>query len=125
VLRLKDQESGRELTVIRSFDGKESRVTLETLEGSFQGPSAEGRLIDLIWPDAASASDPLEALASVLTCSVYLEQDVIRQFVEAATKEQRFTAVSELVGAGRVTELQSSLEQAKRSWSYGDQPTPR
>ena len=117
VLRLRDQQSNRGLTVTRSFDGKESRFTLETPEGSFQGPSAEGRLIDLLWPDAAAASDPREALASVLTRSVYLEQDLIRQFVEAATKEERFNAVSELVGAGRVTELQSSLEQAKRAWS--------
>ena len=116
-LRFKDQGSGHEFTVIRSFDGKESRVTLETREGSFHGPSAEGRLIDLIWPDAAAASDPREALASVLTRSVYLEQDLIRQFVEAATKEERFAAVSELVGAGRVTELQASLEQSKRAWS--------
>jgi DNA repair exonuclease SbcCD ATPase subunit len=116
-LRLRNQESNRGLTVTRSFDGKEARFTLETPEGSFQGPSAEGRLIDLIWPDAASASDPREALASVLTRSVYLEQDLIRQFVEAATKEERFNAISELVGAGRVTELQSSLEQAKRAWS--------
>ncbi len=100
VLRLMDQESNRGLTVTRSFDGKEPRFTLETPEGSFQGPSAEGRLIDLIWPDAASASDPREALASVLTRSVYLEQDLIRQFVEAATKEERFNAISELVGAG-------------------------
>jgi hypothetical protein len=65
VLRLRDQESNRELTVTRSFDGKEPRFSFETPEGSFQGPSAEGRLIDLIWPDAASASDPREALASV------------------------------------------------------------
>ena len=116
-LRFKDQGTGEEYSVIRSFDGKESRVSLETRHGSYQGPSAEGRLIDLIWPDAAAASDSREALASVLTRSVYLEQDLIRQFVEAATKEERFAAVSELVGAGRVTELQSNLEQAKRAWS--------
>jgi DNA repair exonuclease SbcCD ATPase subunit len=117
VLRLKNQDSGHEFAVTRSFDGKEPRVTLETREGLFHGPSAEGRLIDLVWPDAASSSNPREALASVLTRSVYLEQDLVRQFVEAATREERFTAVSELVGAGRVTELQATLEQAKRAWT--------
>src|ERR1035441_2429237 len=89
-LRFKEESSGREFTVTRSFDGKESRVALETPAGTFQGPSAEGHLIDLIWPDAAAASDPRKALASVLTRSVYLEQDLIRQFVEAATTEERF-----------------------------------
>lgn len=116
-LRLRDLANGGTFTVTRSFDGKEGRVTLETPEGSYQGPSAEGRLIDLIWPDAASASDPRDALASVLTRSVYLQQDLIRQFVEAASDQERFTAVSELVGAGRVTELQASLERAKKAWT--------
>ena len=103
--------------VTRSFDGKERRVTFETSEGSYQGPSAEGKLIDLIWSDAASASDPSEALASVLTRSIYLQQDLIRQFIDAASPQERFAAVSELVGAGRVTELQDSLERSKKAWS--------
>ena len=109
--------TGRQFTVTRSCDGKETRLALKTPEGSYQGSSAEGRLIDLVWPDAASSSDPREALAFVLTRSVYLQQDLIRQFVEAATDRERFTAVSELVGAGRVTELQGSLERAKKAWS--------
>ena len=116
-LRLKDPSTGGQFAVTRSFDGKQERVTLVTPKGSYQGPSAEGRLVDLVWPDAASASDPREALASVLTRSVYLQQDLIRQFVEAATDQERFTAVSELVGAGRVTELQANLERAKKAWS--------
>ena len=109
--------TGRQFTVTRSFDGKETRLALKTPEGSYQGSSAEGRLIDLVWPDAASASDPCEALAVVLTRSVYLQQDLIRQFIEPANDRERFTAVSELVGAGRVTELQGSLERAKKAWS--------
>ena len=109
--------TGRQFTVTRSCDGKETRLALKTPEGSYQGSSAEGRLIDLVWPDAAFTSDPREALAFVLTRSVYLQQDLIRQFVEAATDRERFTAVSELVGAGRVTELQGSLERAKKAWS--------
>jgi DNA repair exonuclease SbcCD ATPase subunit len=116
-LRFEDPQAGRQFTVTRSFDGKEARLALETPEGAYQGPSAEGRLIDLVWPDAASASDPREALASVLARSVYLQQDLIRQFVEAATDHERFAAVSELVGAGRVTELQGGLERAKKAWS--------
>lgn len=116
-LRFKGHGTREQFTVTRSFDGKEPRVSLETSEKSYQGPSAEGKLIELVWPDAASASDPREALASVLTRSVYLQQDLIRQFIEAASDQERFTSVSELVGVGRVTELQASLEQAKRAWS--------
>jgi DNA repair exonuclease SbcCD ATPase subunit len=115
-LTLRSQEMG-ELTITRSFDGKDARVALETREKNYQGPSAEGRTIDLVWPDAASATDPHEALAAVITKSVYLQQDLVRQFIEAASDQERFAAVSELVGVGRVTELQGSLERAKRAWS--------
>ena len=116
-LCLREQGSGEEFTVTRSFDGTERRVALETSDNKYQGPSAEGHIIDKIWPDAALATDSGEALASVLARGVYLQQDLIRQFVEAATDQERFTAVSELMGAGRVTELQNSLERAKKAWS--------
>lgn len=116
-LRFKDGLNGNHFAVTRSFDGKERRITLETSDGSYQGPAAEGKLIDLVWPDAAAASDPSEALATVLARSIYLQQDLIRQFIDAALPQERFAAVSELVGAGRVTELQDSLGRSKKAWS--------
>ena len=117
VLRLRDARNRRLYTVTRSIEGEEERVMLETPEATFQGPSAEGQLIDLIWPDAATASDSREAIATVLARSVYLQQDMIRQFIDAASPQDRFTAISELLGAGRVTELQESLERSKKAWS--------
>jgi DNA repair protein SbcC/Rad50 len=117
ILRFKNPANGSQYTVTRSFDGKEKRVTLETPNGSLQGPSAEGALIDLTWPDAAAASDPGEALSAVFTRSVYLQQDMVRQFIDAASPQDRFAAVSELVGAGRVTELQDALERSKKAWT--------
>jgi len=110
-------ETGSELTVTRSFDGAETRIAVEGSSGAYQGAAAEARLIDLVWRDATSASNSQKALAGVLTRSVYLQQDVIREFVEAASDEERFQAVSELIGAGRVTDLQASLERAKKAWS--------
>ncbi len=117
VMRLRGARNRRPYTVTRSIEGEEERVMLETPEATFQGPSAEGQLIDLIWPDAATASDSREAIATVLTRSVYLQQDTIRQFIDAASPQDRFTAISELLGAGRVTELQESLERSKKAWS--------
>lgn len=116
-LCLQDPLTGNKYTVTRSFDGTDGRITIQTPEDTFKGPTAEGWLINLLWPDAASASNPSDALASVLTRSVYLQQDLIRQFIEATPEQERFEAVSELVGAGRVTELQTSLERAKKAWS--------
>jgi exonuclease SbcC len=116
-LQFKNSSTDERYTVTRSFDGKESRVALKASDQSYQGPVAEASLINLIWPDAAAALKPKEALAAVLTRSVYLQQDVIRHFVEAASEDERFEAVSELVGTGRVTELQNSLERAKKAWT--------
>lgn len=117
ILRFKDPAKGNTYAVTRSFDGKEKRITLETPSGTLQGPSAEGALIELTWPNAAAASNPGDALAAVFTRSVYLQQDMVRQFIDAASPQDRFAAVSELVGAGRVTELQDALERSKKAWS--------
>lgn len=116
-LQLRDSSTNERYTVTRSFDGQESRVTFKAGEEWSEGPVAIANLIKLIWPDAASAPEPEKALATVFTRSVYLQQDVIRHFVEAASEDERFEAVSELVGIGRVAELQGSLEREKKAWS--------
>jgi DNA repair exonuclease SbcCD ATPase subunit len=115
-LRL-DSTASKPMRVVRTFDGVSTRTTLETENGVLSGPSADGRIIDAIWSDVATATDPCLSLAAVLTQSVYLQQDLIRHFVDAETDHARYTAVSELVRAGRVTELQSSLERTKKAWS--------
>lgn len=93
------------------------KVSVETPEGVLRGPEAEGLLIQQIWKEAATAASPTEALATALTRSVYLQQDLVRDFIDSVTEQDRFSAVSELVGAGRFTDLQGELERAKRAWS--------
>lgn len=105
------------IRVTRVYDGKETKLSVEEHGKIARGPEAEGHLINLLWRDAANASNPMEALATVLSRSVYLQQDLVRQFVESATGQERFSAISELVGAGRVTELLADLEKSKTAWS--------
>lgn len=116
-LGLHDPMTGERVAITRSFDGTEGRLTLATSDATLHGPTAEGKLLDLIWPDASQASKPRDALASVFTRSLYLQQDMVRQFVEADSDTDRFAAVSELVGAGRIGELQASLERSKKAWT--------
>ena len=117
VLRLGRADRSLALTITRVFDGTVTRVSVEAPEGVLRGPEAEGRLIQLIWKEAATAGSPGEALATALTRSVYLQQDLVCDFIDSVTAQERFSAVSELVGAGRVTDLQAELEGAKRAWS--------
>lgn len=116
-LRLGRTDGSSPLTVTRVFDGARTTVSVETPEGVLRGPEAEGRLIQQIWKEAATAANPAEALATALTRSVYLQQDLVREFIDSVTPQERFGAVSELVGAGRVTDLQGELERAKKAWS--------
>jgi DNA repair exonuclease SbcCD ATPase subunit len=114
-LTLRSDET-EEFEVVRSFDGEMMRVTTRQRDAA-QGPAADAALIERLWPTAATAGSPMDALAELLTRTVYLQQDVIRDFVENTTEQERFSAVSELVGAGRVTDLQVQLERSKTAWT--------
>ena len=111
------QGDGLAVRVIRSHDGSRPRLTVEIDEKSYRDERAESRLHEVLWPNATFAPDANSALTTTLTRSVYLQQDVVGQFIDGDTARERFEAVSELVGAGRVTELTTSLERAKRAWS--------
>ncbi len=117
-LRMRDS-SGAEWRAIRSTDGDHERFTLETEDGSLEGPSGELRLMEKLWPSAVSTLEGAEVFETVITRSVYLQQDLIRQFLESDTEEERFRVVGELVGAGRLTELQRELERARNAWTRG------
>jgi DNA repair exonuclease SbcCD ATPase subunit len=112
-------ETGERLTIVRSRlkDDDSSRLQLQVADDVLRGTKAQVELFERIWPDALSAPDGNAALSLTLTRSVYLQQDLVRQFVEADSDGERFEAVSELVGVGRVRELQLGLEAARRAWS--------
>ena len=103
--------------VVRSSSGKQSTLLLEADGEATRGKEAEASLLRLIWRDALVASKPEQALISALERGVYLQQDLVREFIEAESDQDRFTAISELVGAGRVTELQASLERSRIAWT--------
>lgn len=112
-----EDDDGARFTVIRRFDGKTAPLMLEDGESTYRGPQAEHELLQRVWPDALSASEPLGALRSALERGVYLQQDLLTSFLSADTDQERFTTISELVGAGRVTELQTTLERSRMAWS--------
>ena len=110
-------DSDQEITITRVFDGDSQSLQATIGEEHFKETSARARILELLWPEAASAKDGDESLSAALARSVYLQQDRLRDFLESATDQDRFNVISELVGAGRLTELQSQLESESRSWS--------
>ena len=103
--------------VSRSFDGEKQRLRLQ-LNGDVIGePFTTTRLLEKIWPEALLTANGVLSLTTAITRSAYLQQDLVRQFIEADTDKDRFESVGELVGAGRVTELQLALERARNAWT--------
>jgi len=116
-VELELQRDGTSMRVVRRFDG-DMHLSLDDGEhDSVMGASAETALIDALWPDARGAAEPGDALSRSLTRATYLQQDVVREFVEADDEQKRFSVVSELVGVGRVTELQRQLEASRTAWT--------
>lgn len=112
-----EDSSGASLKVIRSSDGSRQQLRVDHGDEVTRDESARVRLLELLWPEAVHTPDGLAAFTAALTRSVYLQQDLVREFIESDSDQDRFGAVSELVGAGRVTELAVALERAKTSWT--------
>ncbi len=109
-------DEGSEMRIVRRFDGRE-HLTIENGAGEVSGPAAEAKLLEALWPDAKFAPEPQVALSRSLTRATYLQQDLVREFVESDSEQERFQVVSELVGVGRVEELQRQLEGSRNNWS--------
>src|SRR5262249_39706745 len=105
------------IRLARTFDGDQQHVRLEVNGEVFREDEGKFLVVRTLWPDALATADSAAALASAITRSAYLQQDLVRQFVEADTEQERFAAVSELVGVGRVTDLHIQLDRAKANWT--------
>jgi DNA repair exonuclease SbcCD ATPase subunit len=119
-LQLQNQQTGFKYEVIRSSDGSRQNLTFKIRsaaeEQSYSHDAARLKLIESLWPGAVAGNDLEKSLASAYVRSIYLQQDLVRQFIDADDEQERFNVVSELVGAGRVTELQLQLERSKVAW---------
>ena len=110
-------EDNQALEVIRHSDGEKVGLLVNAGGETFRGGDAQYELLRCLWPDGLAASESGPALQSALERGVYLQQDVLTGFLTADTDQDRFRAISELIGAGRTTEFQEALERSRRSWS--------
>lgn len=109
--------SGSEVSIRRNSDGSSQTVTVKSNGREFKGASATSFLADLLWPEASSSSESDTILNSTLCRSVYLQQDCIREFLDATTDQERFNTISQLIGTGPLTDFQLQLEKQRTSWT--------
>ena len=108
--------TGEDIVITRRIE-EETYLTVRRGESVESGSRADATILEMLWPEARSAADPAVALSRSLTRATYLQQDSVRQFVDADDDRDRFEVIGELVGIGRVTELQRQLEGGRRAWS--------
>jgi DNA repair exonuclease SbcCD ATPase subunit len=112
-----ETDLGEECSLRRTTDGKTSRLTLKRKDVEVQGKAAEAALEELLNWSPSGGGDSEIGLADALTRIVYLQQDRIREFLEADSDDRRFMAVSQVLGMGRVSELQLQLDRERRAWA--------
>lgn len=93
-------------------------ATSVVLEGSDQrvrGEEAEAWLVRHLLPLADGAHK--ESIAQALIDGYYLQQESLRDFLTSRSDDERFAALSQMVGAGTLSDLVRTVESAKNSWS--------
>jgi len=115
-IRFQDSR-GAKFLVRRSFDGQQQRVRLESEQEASRDSDAEAKLQNLLWPSAKTNADPKRAVAEALTRTVYLQQDVLREFLTRDDDKSRFSCIADLIGVAQVSDLREQLDRARTAWS--------
>ena len=105
------------MVVTRFTDGKRRTVRVHANGETYEASSGEARIQEFLMPGLRMRADPVAPLANVFTRGVYLQQDVVRQFIDTDTPLERFQLIGEIIGAGEVLALQSALEKSRNQWS--------
>lgn len=116
-VRLEMRSNGGDpISITRSTNGTQGKLRVEVGASSYTDEEASLQLMRRMWPNGIGGPGG-GSMSAAISRSVYLQQDDVRRFVEADTSQQRFSAVAELVGAGRLTEIQRKLEGERLVWS--------
>jgi DNA repair exonuclease SbcCD ATPase subunit len=106
----------RRYVIVRTLLEGKMELGFGAGDGLLEGPLAEAKLVRTLW-DGSSSQTSLEDLHEVMTRSVYLQQDLVRQFVDRDSAAARFDAIGRLVGVGRIAEFQRKLEASRKAWA--------
>lgn len=113
------EASGQLLSIRRMVANPEAELAklttslvVETGSSRVRGPEAE------FWLARRFMSDPSDAssISTTLTDSLYLQQDSLREFLSSRSDDERFAALSQMVGARALSDLVGSFDAANRAW---------
>ena len=87
-------------------------LVVETGENRMRGPEAEFWLARKLVSDVGDSS----ATSGTVTDSLYLQQDSLREFLSSRSDDERFAALSQMVGARALSDLVAAFDSANRAW---------
>lgn len=111
-----EDERGR-LTLVRTLLEGNETLGVKVEETAAEGPLAEVKLLRRMWEGGSASPTPFDDLHDIMTRSVYLQQDLVRQFVDRDTETQRFDAIGNLVGLGRIADFQRKIVASVKAWA--------
>lgn len=106
-----------DVVVARRFDGKNTTLAVRLADRVIEGQDLRQTLGRLVISPSELGAEGSASLAKALARSLYLQQDSIRDFINSDSDDTRFRVVAELCGLGRVTDLQSALQQERKAWT--------
>lgn len=113
-----EDATGEHIAIVRSVTrGEPAKLSVRTASEQFEGNSADNYIWQRFWPAALQTQDSRAAFCTAFTRSTYLQQDLVREFIEGDSDESRFAVLSELVGAARLAEFLRTLESSRNAWS--------
>ena len=94
------------------FAKLQTSIVLEAGSDRARGHEAEFLLARRLMSDPSDGS----AVSSTLTDSLYLQQDSLREFLSSRSDDERFAALSQMVGARSLSDLVAAFDAASRAW---------
>ena len=104
------------IEITRALDTENNeKLRLKVGEETFTGSSAKAEISFLLL-GSRNVAERLSKLTEIITRSVYLQQDLIREFIDADRPEDRFELLSEMAGVGAILDFQNKLEGNRKAW---------
>lgn len=107
--------SGSRWTITRVLRERNLQTHVKAESTSLEGAEATSWIVRSLAPRADLTS--FESAAELLSDSVYMQQDTLRSFLNSRTDDERFSSLSQMVGARRLSEFDQALDAERRRWS--------
>ena len=108
--------SDDEINITRKIDksGDENLRLLHS-KSVYLNREAETKIGELLF-NAQDTNEPFSKASNLFTRSIYLQQDLMREFIETDKPSERFLLLSDLAGVGTILDLKKSLETGRAEW---------